>query len=210
VSFCRRNEKAGSPTPERGVTPTTEKEVEDLRKAEALLKERGLLSTPYFDENPVGKRQRTKSALSGRESEESVPQESYASAASRKDDIDVIQAVGWEQPGFNVGAASTAGAGGPPAEQGMYRRGFDYSAVGGVGAMDPTAPPPQNPFFAGAAVAGPQGGGFAPGSKPQGGNQQQNQQRSSKNKSYRPRQNRNRQERPDKKDGGRTQSYRKR
>jgi hypothetical protein len=37
----RRNKKTGSPTPERGVTPTSEKDLEELAKADALLEEHG-------------------------------------------------------------------------------------------------------------------------------------------------------------------------
>lgn len=169
----RRNKKTGSPTPERGMTPTTEKEREELAKAEAFLKEKGILNSGYFDDTgSPGKRARTKSAT-GRDSEESVPQDS---SATREEDLAVIKNVGWiqDQP---VG-------------------GFDYSAVGPIGELDPTQQA-QNPFFAGAALAGgPLAQGFA--AKPE--------QR--KPKGARGKQSR-RQERPDKKEG-RSHAYRKR
>jgi hypothetical protein len=111
----RRNKKASSPTPEnRGVTPTSEKEREELAQAEALLKERGYEAAGYlFDNGNIsqqqqreqqqqqqlhsvgssspGKRAKTKS---GRESEESVPQEATGGAAA-KEDLDFMRSIGW-------------------------------------------------------------------------------------------------------------------
>lgn len=235
----RRNKKAGSPTPERGVTPTSEKEREELAQAEAvrppssvflstdpchftvvqtasrfvspaadmffvppqLLRERGLLASPYFDDGSPGKRQRTK-PLSGRDSEESVPQEStHASAASREQDSAVIQAVGWIQPPGAVAAETKGGGGYPDAgAKDVTQYGFDYSAVGAIGALDPGAQTAPNPFFSGAALAGSQG--------TTQGVSKSDQQRSKGKGNFKSRQNRSRQERPEKKDGGRTHSYR--
>jgi exosome complex exonuclease RRP6 len=95
----RRNKKTGSPTPEREVTPTNQKEQDEMMKAEALLKQRGLLdedgSSYLFEDNPLGsspgKRPRAKS---GRESEESVP-ENPSNTTSKEDDLAFMKEVGW-------------------------------------------------------------------------------------------------------------------
>jgi exosome complex exonuclease RRP6 len=182
----RRNKKAGSPTPERGVTPTTEKEREELARAEAVLKEHGLIPSPYFDDGPgsPGKRAKTKTS-SGRESEETVPQDS-AAMASREDDFAVLKSIGWMPEGVSAAKAES-----DPGKHATY--GFDYSA-----AVDPKQPG-ANPFFAGAAlVGGPLTQGF---SKPD--------QRSKKPNPGRGKQQGRRQERP-KKEEGRTHAYRKR
>jgi exosome complex exonuclease RRP6 len=179
----RRNKKAGSPTPERGVTPTSEKEQEELARAEALLKERGLLPSAYFDEGGAGggspgKRARTKPS-SGRESEETVPQDA-AALASREEDFAILKSVGWIPEGATAG-------------------GFDFASAGPAVALDPTQLS-ANPFFSGAALTGgPLSQGFAKPDqrtkKPNPGRGKQVQGR--------------RQERPEKKDG-RTHAYRKR
>jgi len=194
----RRNKKTGSPTPERGVTPTSEKEREELAAAEALMRDRGVLATAYFDEsgNSPGKRQRTKN-LSGRESEESIPPESHVSAASREEDLAVIRSVGWMQ-----GTSGEGSFGGSSGVTGQHQHqnppAFDYSTVGAIGAMGTSQG--QNPFFAGAAAAG---GSTATQafSKPE-------QQRTNRGSARGGRQNRRR-ERPEKKDGKST-SYRRR
>ena len=204
----RRNKKAGSPTPERGVTPTSEKEREELLKAEALLKVRGSV---YFDtgEASTVKRPRTRSRT-GRESEESVPQES-PNSASKEDDLTFMQDIGWikskkegqqlmeerygrfkpggrgeaeDAPIKELNRHGTYGAGG----------GFDYSS--GVGVMPTTQS--SNPFFAGASLTGgPLAQNFG---KPEPRAKKTGQ---GKGKQHR------RQERPEKKDG-RTHAYRKR
>jgi hypothetical protein len=195
----RRNKKAGSPTPERGVTPTTEKEQEELARAEAVLRERGLVPSAYFDEGAAGggggsspgKRARTKSS-SGRDSEETVPQDA-AALASREDDFAVLRSVGWIPEGATAGRLDSDAS-----KNSAF--GFDFAPAGPAGSYDPARPSP-NPFFSGAALAGgPLTQGFSkadPRSKKPnpGGRGRQGQGR--------------RQERPEKKDG-RTHAYRKR
>jgi hypothetical protein len=93
----RRNKKAGSPTPERGVmTPTSEKEREELARAEALLQKSGAAVMGYFDDPGAGpgmKRPCTPGAKSsGRESEESVPSDTVP---SKEDDVQFMKDIGW-------------------------------------------------------------------------------------------------------------------
>jgi len=198
----RRNKKTGSPTPERGVTPTSEKEQQELLAAERLLKESGMFGSMYFDDSgsTPGKRARTRTA-SGRESEESVPPETNDSSASREEDIQVMKEIGWiqsndggvkDKPGKPaIGRPATKGGDPPPP-------GFDYAAAGGTGAIvDPSSRQGANPFFSGAALMGgplaAQAGGTTAGSRTRRGPRHRQQNR--------------RQERPEKKDG-RTHSYR--
>ena len=94
----RRNKKTGSPTPERGVTPTNEKERLALTEAEALLLSRGDITSQYFtDEATSGKRQKQRSKSStGRESEETLPQfDSSTDVASKEDDFNFMKSIGW-------------------------------------------------------------------------------------------------------------------
>ena len=205
----RRNKKAGSPTPERGVTPTNEKEREELVKAEALIRERA--AAGYLDltvgESP-GKRPRIKSRT-GRESEESVPQDSH-NAMTSEDDLAFMQEIGWVKdkneimkglhgkgkPSEDASPADGTEGNTSPGKQSGYT-GFDYSnSVGVVPAAQPA-----NPFFSGDALkGGPLAQGF---SKPT---------RSKTNQSFsggKAKQSRGRQERPEKKDG-RSHAYRKR
>jgi hypothetical protein len=96
----RRNKKAGSPTPERGVTPTNEKERLALAQAEAFLESRGDAVARYFlDDNSTssGKRQKqtTNKSSSGRESEETVPYDSSIDVASKDDDFKFMKEIGW-------------------------------------------------------------------------------------------------------------------
>ena len=207
----RRNKKAGSPTPERGVTPTSEKEREELRKAEALLHERGQEAASYFEgsgDGSPGKRPRTRSRT-GRESEESVPAEP-SNVATPEDDLAFMQEIGWiksKEEGQKLmreryGKGKASAPGGDVSDNQRkeinrhatnYGGGFDYS--GSVGVMPATQS--SNPFFAGAALTGgPLAQGFSgkPVSKKSGKGRQQN---------------RRQQERPEKKDG-RTHAYRKR
>ena len=155
----RRFKKAGSPTPERGVTPTSEKEKEELAKAEALLRERGHLDTGYFEELPgsPGKRARTKST--GRESEESVPPET---AVSKEEDINFMKEIGWIQSKAELDSITAArrdtpsrgtpgrdSAGGDSSRNTPY--GSDYSNT--MGLLNPQGIG-SNPFFSGAALVG--------------------------------------------------------
>lgn len=184
----RRNKKTGSPTPERGVTPTTEKEQEELARAEALLVENGLLPSCYFDDSTSspGKRPRTKTS-SGRESEETVPQESVA-AASREEDFRVIKAVGW----LPDSATPDGGLQGHASKQV-----HPFSTTAQTGKYEASKQVP-NPFFSGAAL---EGGILTQGFKVD--------QRAKKPGSGRGKQQGRRQERPEKKDG-KTHTYRKR
>jgi hypothetical protein len=94
----RRNKKAGSPTPERGVTPTSEKERLALAQAEALLLSRGDAVGRYFnDELTSGKRQKQiLTSNTGRESEETLPQyESSMDVASKESDFTFMKSIGW-------------------------------------------------------------------------------------------------------------------
>ena len=94
----RRNKKTGSPTPERGVTPTNDKERLELAEAEALLLSRGDISAKYFaDETSTGKRPRQRSkSNTGRESEETLPlYDSSMDVATKEDDFNFMKSVGW-------------------------------------------------------------------------------------------------------------------
>jgi exosome complex exonuclease RRP6 len=209
----RSHKKAGSPTPERGMTPTTEKEREELAKAEALLKERGIAELGYFDENPAspGKRQRRKSST-GRESEESVPQDS-SSVASKEDDLTFMKEIGWIKNSGEIETILGRRLGDDSEDQpdttsqtkGINRHappyGYDYSSVGPIGAIAPSQS--SNPFFAGAAVTGgPLAQGFA---KPD--NRSKKTTPNNRGKPNRGKPSQQQQERPEKKDG-RTTAYR--
>jgi ribonuclease D len=217
----RRNKKAGSPTPERGVTPTSEKEREELARAEALLKERGEAVAGYFDENvnaSPGKRPRTKS---GRESEESIPDPSV-NVASKEDDLAFMKDIGWIQSkeevdgilnqrfGRNRGSDSMAtggGSGDGAADERPDSRYEDTAASQtAVGVIHPSQQQPgNNPFFTGAAA---QGGGPLTQQSFGKADPQQGQKKTATPTKGKPNRNRQ-QERPEKKDS-RTHAYRKR
>ena len=211
----RRNKKAGSPTPERGVTPTSEREQEELARAEAVLKERGDAVAGYFDDNIAaspGKRPRTKS---GRESEESVP-DSAVNVASKDDDLAFMKDIGWiknkeevegllkQRYGKNRGgdAANRAGSSGSADATADEQVAADEDAAAVAGGIHPSQQASNNPFFAGAALQGGLLAGLQQGvSKPE--------QRTRKSGSGKGKQNKSRLERPEKKEG-RTHAYRKR
>jgi hypothetical protein len=215
----RSHKKAGSPTPERGMTPTTEKEREELARAEVLLTERGIAELGYFDDNPAspGKRQRIKSST-GRESEESVPQDS-SSVASKEDDIAFMKEIGWIKNSGEIQSMLGRPAGDDTEEQqpdgtsqmkGINRHtpsAYDYSTVGPIGAMAPGGQA-TNPFFSGAAVTG---GPLAQGFTAKPDNRTKKTSTSNRGKQQhrgKPAQ-KGQQERPEKTDG-RTTAYRKR
>lgn len=153
----RRNKKPSSPL----TLKPKESEVEELAKAEEILKARAAVGKKYFDEIPgTPKRQRTRSTASA--SSEEKGQDSMASA--REDDIVMMEEVGWitgkeeaaammkqrdsagEEDGDGAGISSEDDGGKQP--KAMY----DYSTVGAIGAF--CATPSANPFFSGAATSG--------------------------------------------------------
>lgn len=145
----RRNKKTGSPTPEQGATPTSEKEREELARAEALLKERGDAVVGYFsfdaDTSP-GKRPRTKS---GRESEESVPDPGH-DVVSREEDVAFMKEIGWIQSKEEVEGMLNQRARTRGIEIGGRNAGLD--AGDDRARYDATAIACNNPFFSGAPV----------------------------------------------------------
>jgi len=198
----RRNKKTGTPTPERGVTPTSDKEREELAAAEALLRERGEAVAGYFDdaldESPE-KRARTKSGSSTKSEESGPDQTANSNMPSKDDDLAFMKEIGWIKSNEEVEGLLKQ-------RQGRNRGGGGYeagAAADGSGGEGPAAvvgvynPGRPNPFFAGGPLT-QQGGGVA---KPD---------RSKKGNLGKSKQNRNRQqERPEKKDS-RTHAYRKR
>ena len=119
----RRNKKTGSPVPDHTM------DVEELAKAEELLKSKGDAVAGYFDTssaNPAmqNKRARTKS---GRESEESVPT-TGPTIPSKEEDLAFMKEIGWLNNNEDTASLLT------------------YNPPSGGGAA--------NPFFAGAALAG--------------------------------------------------------
>ena len=216
----RRNKKVSSPSPNERGSLANEKELEALAKAEEILKARGLEGRNYFDEFPPDgpKRQRTKSTgASSTSSEEAQGHDS--GSVSREDDIALMKDIGWIKDGeevtsmLNQGRASAeedeaqvdpavdedseeedATGGGKPTKQP-----FDYSSTASIGAFNPTAPPPANPFFAGAATTG------GPLNQQLSGKSEKKKQ----NSGGRNKQSRRQAERPEKRDG-RSQAYKKR
>jgi exosome complex exonuclease RRP6 len=172
----RRHKKAGSPTPERGVTPTNEKERLALVEAEALLAARGAVAARYFfEENASGKRSKpsTQKTTEGRESEETLPYDLAVDVASKEDDFNFMKEIGWIPPKYQESsvdeflqsaslpvdrrAAAVIHSDDPaalaaPPPVGLLHPGPDgWNAAGGSSASG------HNPFFAGAAA---QGGGM--------------------------------------------------
>jgi exosome complex exonuclease RRP6 len=137
----RLNRKAGSPTPELGHTPTSDKERDELAKAESFLRSKGLLdNSPYFESGAASPEKKQRTKISGRESEESVPQDTDV-AATREEDMALLSEIGWmpaEAPIENATKNSSFGS--------HYANGMP------IGALDPSQPP--NPFFSGAALTG--------------------------------------------------------
>ncbi|CAB9519218.1 Exosome component 10 [Seminavis robusta] len=224
----RRNKKTGSPTSDRQTFPTTDAEMEHLAKAEQLLKERGLAGKGYFDSPGGSKRQRTKSAGTEQDDGAAPGSTENASTLSREDDVAFMQDIGWikskEDADRLLGQDESAphGDSGPTANPDAHAADedhadddavgtsggkgsrdsktptFDYSSVAGVGTMSGAAV--SNPFFTGAAIAG---GPLTHG----GTNSKSDRKKSGSGKGGK--QGRNRQERPEKRDG-KTHAYRKR
>lgn len=217
----RRNKKTESPSPESVIARINEQESEELLKAEALLKERGLIDDDgnsfLFDDgfgSVPGKRPRAKS---GRESEESVP-DVASNVASKEDDLAFMKEIGWISNNENIdevlsqrsAKSRTMESNSREMRTGVKQgaevragseRFSDYPAGISMGLIQPTHQlPGNNPFFSGAAMlGGPLTQGLA---KPE-------PQRGRKNSSGRGKQNRGRQqERPEKR-GDRTLAYRK-
>lgn len=126
----RRNKKTTSPTTEE--KPLVD--ADELEKAEEILQMHGQAVAGYFDSLsvPISKRARTKSE-SGRESAESVPENSKDKNASsnpvmpsKEDDLSFMKEIGW------------------------LNQGEDMPSLLGRDLKEP----PSNPFFAGSALLG--------------------------------------------------------
>ena len=189
----RRNKKAFSPTPERGVTPTSEKEKEELARAEELL--RGDETVGFlFEQSNSPKRPRTKS--SG-ESEGSPAPEMPATSSkeeAKEEDLAFMREIGWVHPHeSNESILAQQYGSSAAAEDSTRNPYYDYTPV----AMSSSAASPNaNPFFSGAALQG--GALAAAGSQKQ---RRPNTNKTSGGGSGRSGQVNRRQERPEKKDG---------
>lgn len=187
----RRNKKAFSPTPERGVTPTSD-EKEELARAEAILKERDAEVGYLFDQGSSGspKRLRTKSTGGS----EGSPAPDGGAAPSKEEDLAFMREVGWVQPHESNESIFAQQYGNPATvEEASKNPYYEYAPV----AMSTAATSANaNPFFSGAAM---QGGALAAS-----GNQKP---RKPSNKSGGRGGNNRRQERPERKDG-RSTAYR--
>jgi exosome complex exonuclease RRP6 len=154
----RHRKKAGSPTPERGLMPASEKEREELAKAEALLKDCVSAVAGYFDKSagasPPGKRPRTKS---GHESEESV---SSGAVPSKEEDVRFMKGIGWldksdnaesivKQPYAGGGRVESTGS---QNVQVVVKELNRHTMYDGPGVL-PTSQQ-SNPFFQGEALKG--------------------------------------------------------
>ncbi|GAX10825.1 exosome complex exonuclease RRP6 [Fistulifera solaris] len=180
----RRNKKTGSLTPDRGMTPTSDKERNELAKAELLIKERGAAAQAYFESSP--KRPRTQS---GRESEESVPQES-----NNDEDISFMQEIGWIKDPKEAEELLETRFGLP--KQSSRQTPVEYTNA--VGVVPPQ--PSNNPFFAGAALTG--------GTLTHSFSRSSRKTNTSNASKPKPTNSRRQQERPEKKDG-KSHAYRK-
>ena len=152
----RRNKKAYSPTPERGVTPTSEKEREELVRAEAVLAERGAEAVGYLFEDNSPKRPRTKST--GGSEGSPAPE---AGTASKQEDLTFMREVGFVPPHLSNEAILAQQYGDtsavPEANKNPY---YEYAPVAMSAAAGNSG---VNPFFSGAAL---QGGALAASHKP--------------------------------------------
>eukprot|EP00977_Amphora_coffeiformis_P015985 scaffold4833_cov233-Amphora_coffeaeformis.AAC.20 len=182
----RSNKKTYSPTPERGVTPTDEKEREELARAEKVLRENSDTVGYLFDQS---KRPRTKST-GGSEGSPASPE--GGSAPSKEEDLAYMREVCWVQPHESNESILSQQYGSPvTVEETSKTPYYEYAPV----AMSSAAASANaNPFFSGAALQG--------GALTNPGNQKQ---RKSNNRSGtgggRGSQSNRRQERPEKKDG---------
>jgi exosome complex exonuclease RRP6 len=152
----RRNKKAYSPTPERGATPTSEKEREELVRAEAVLAERGAEAVGYLFEDNSPKRPRTKST--GGSEGSPAPE---AGTASKQEDLTFMREVGFVPPHLSNEAILAQQYGDtsavPEANKNPY---YEYAPVAMSAAAGNSG---VNPFFSGAAL---QGGALAASHKP--------------------------------------------
>jgi hypothetical protein len=154
----RRKKKSSSPLP----PDHNEEELQELAKAEAILRSRSSEGKNYIDMIPNSpKRQRTKSsgAASLSSSEDAVGQDS--GSLTREDDIALMQEVGWIEGKDEIDSMlkqrHDADGDDDESSEDFSKRGetpkpFDYSNVGSIGAFNPT--PSANPFFTGAALTG--------------------------------------------------------
>ena len=182
----RRNKKAFSPTPERGVTPTSDKERDELAKADALLKENSDSVGYLFDQSNSPKRPRTKSTG---ESEGSPAPES-APTASKEEDLAFMREVGWVKPHESNESILAQQYSNPASTDEVNKN--PYYEYAPVAMTSTTASTNTNPFFSGAAL---QGGALAAA-----GNAKPRRPNNRTGGSGRSGQNK-RQERPEKKDG---------
>lgn len=144
----RRNKKSSSPLPPE----QNEEELQELSKAEAILKSRSSEGKKYIDMIPNSpKRQRTKSSGAGSlsSSDEAIGQDS--GSVTREDDISLMQDIGWIEGKDEVDKMLKQRLDAPDDDDDSNEP-FDYSNVGSIGAFSPT--PTSNPFFTGAALTG--------------------------------------------------------
>tara|TARA_B110001450_G_C17552591_1_gene453291 strand:- start:413 stop:1015 length:603 start_codon:yes stop_codon:yes gene_type:complete len=144
----RRNKKSSSPLPPE----QNEEELQELSKAEAILKSRSSEGKKYIDMIPNSpKRQRTKSSGAGSlsSSDEAIGQDS--GSVTREDDISLMQDIGWIEGKDEVDKMLKQRPDAPDDDDDSNEP-FDYSNVGSIGAFSPT--PTSNPFFTGAALTG--------------------------------------------------------
>ena len=161
----RRQKKAGSsPVPERGGTPTSEKELAELRKAEALLEERGMDAAGFLftTNSPTNTERETTAKKRGgkKDGDEGGNSKSNTPTKQEQEDIAFFREAGWvpsDEPDSAI-LAERYGSGKiePPT---MPSYGFGYSAPPSLLAPAPPAgglqqPASNNPFFSGAALQG--------------------------------------------------------
>ncbi|KAL3944517.1 MAG: hypothetical protein SGBAC_001385, partial [Bacillariaceae sp.] len=156
--ISNRNRRAKK-TPSPGDVQN-DKEIRELEKAEALLKERGMEG--YFENLPgTPKRQRTKSTGNSSSSSASEDATNDGPNGSRDDDIAFMKEIGWVKDraegsstmmdAKNDNKEGNSSAVAEPLKD-TAAKPYDYSKTGPIGAFSAT--PGANPFFQGAAVAG--------------------------------------------------------
>lgn len=226
----RRNKKVASPTPDRATTPADQVELDHLAKAEKLLRERGLGGRGYFDDlsssGSTSKRQRTKSTGNDQDESGGTGSNENSFTVSREEDVSFMQDIGWikskeeaekllatdgeagtKTPVDEVNAIHEGDRTGSPSKSGRESKTptFDYSSVGAIGAFSSNSQQGSqsaNPFFTGAALIG--------GPLAQGGTiTNKSDRKKTTAKGGKQSNNRNRQERPEKRDG-KSHAYRKR
>ena len=145
----RSNKKAGSdPTSERGTATTNEKERDELNNAEALLSARGILNTPFFDNDGALKRQRSRTSSRESEEDSALPDDADATV-TREEDMAVVKQVGWLKESSN---------------DDLILPFTSNIQTGLLQQQNNAQQQTSNPFFAGAAlVGGPLAQGFNAG-----------------------------------------------